>query len=128
MTQLGFYLSIGLAGGTGALLRYLVGRATVNLGWAALPFGTLIANVLGCFLMGFLSWLLLHKWQMSQQVQTILLTGLLGGFTTFSAFSLETMTLIQQGSSIKALIYVGLSVLLCLLMCFAGLFLAKHIT
>lgn len=128
MTQLSFYFAIGLAGGTGALLRYFVGRATVNLGWAALPFGTLIANVLGCFLMGFLSWLLLHKWQMSQQVQTIILTGLLGGFTTFSAFSLETLTLIQQGASIKALTYVCLSVLLCLLMCFAGLFLAKQIS
>lgn len=128
MTQLSFYLAIAFAGGTGALLRYLVGRATVNLGWAALPFGTLIANVLGCFLMGFLSWLLLHKWQMSQQVQTIVLTGLLGGFTTFSAFSLETLTLIQQGSSIKALIYICLSVLLCVLMCFAGLFLAKQIS
>lgn len=128
MAQLSFYFAIALAGGTGALLRYLVGRASVNLGWAALPFGTLIANVLGCFLMGFLSWLLLHKWQMSQQVQTIVLTGLLGGFTTFSAFSLETLNLIQQGSSIKALTYVCLSVLLCLFMCFAGLFLAKQIS
>jgi len=128
VAQLSFYLAIVLAGGSGALLRYLLGRSAVNLGWAALPFGTLIANVLGCFLMGFLSWLLLHKWQMSQQVQAVILTGFLGGFTTFSAFSLETLTLIQQGSSIKALLYVSLSVVLCLAMCFAGLLLAKQIS
>jgi len=122
-----FYLAIVLAGGAGALLRYLVGRAAINFGWAALPFGTLIANLLGCFLIGFLSWMLVHRWQLTSQVQVVVLTGFLGGFTTFSAFSLETITMIQQGASFKALIYVGLSVILCLFMCFAGLFLAKSL-
>lgn len=122
----GFYLAIILAGGSGALLRYLLGRATVNLGWAALPFGTLIANLLGCFLIGYLSWLLIHKWQMSREVQVVVMTGFLGGFTTFSAFSLETVTMIQQGASTKALLYVVLSVLLSVVMCFAGLLLAKQ--
>ena len=122
-----FYLAIVLAGGTGALLRYLVGRAAISFGWAALPFGTLIANLLGCFLIGYLSWMLVHRWQLTSQVQVVVLTGFLGGFTTFSAFSLETITMIQQGASFKALIYVGLSVVLCLLMCFAGLFLAKSL-
>ena len=100
---------------------------TINLGWAALPFGTLIANVLGCFLMGFLSWMLVHKWQLSPQVQPIVLTGFLGGFTTFSAFSLETVNLLHQGASLKALLYVSLSVILCLVMCFAGMVLAKQL-
>lgn len=122
----GFYLAIVLAGGSGALLRYLLGRATVNLGWAALPFGTLIANLLGCFLIGYLSWLLIHKWHMSREVQVVVMTGFLGGFTTFSAFSLETVTMIQQGASTKALLYIVLSVLLSVVMCFAGLLLAKQ--
>lgn len=122
-----FYLAIILAGGTGALLRYLLGRATVNLGWSALPFGTLIANLLGCFLIGYLSWMLVHKWQMSKEIQAVVLTGFLGGFTTFSAFSLEAITMAQQGSSIKAIAYVGIKVSLCITMCFAGLYLAKQV-
>jgi len=122
-----FYLSIILAGGIGALLRYLLGRLAINLGWAALPFGTLIANVLGCFLIGYLSWMLVERWPLSNQVQVVVLTGFLGGFTTFSAFSLETISMIQQGVPLKAFAYVGISVMLCLFMCFAGLFLAKQL-
>jgi len=120
------YISIVLAGGLGALMRYLVGRTAVNLGWAALPFGTLVANLLGCFLMGYLSWMLLHRWQLSREIQTIVLTGFLGGFTTFSAFSLETVSLIEQGASVRALSYVVLTVVLCIFMCFLGLILARQ--
>jgi len=126
MTNLLFYISLVFAGGSGALLRYLLGRVTINLGWAALPFGTLIANVLGCFLMGFLSWVIVDKWHFSPQAQTIVLTGFLGGFTTFSAFSLETVNLLQQGESVKAFLYVGLTVVLCIFVCIAGMALAKQ--
>ncbi len=122
-----FYIAIILAGGSGALLRYLLGRTTVNLGWAALPFGTLVANLIGCFLIGYLSWVLIHKWQVSREVQVVVLTGFLGGFTTFSAFSLETVTMIQQGASFKAFAYIGMSVTLSILLCFAGMFLAKQV-
>lgn len=122
-----FYVAIVFAGGIGALLRYLLGRAAINLGWAALPFGTLIANLLGCFLIGYFSWSLVHRWQLSNEVQVVVLTGFLGGFTTFSAFSLETVSMIQQGASLRAFIYVGISVVLCVMMCFAGLFLAKQL-
>ena len=120
------YLFIVLAGGTGALMRYLVGRMAINLGWAALPFGTLIANVLGCFLMGYLSWMLVHRWQMPKEIQTIVLTGFLGGFTTFSAFSLETVTLLEQGASLRAFSYLTLTVVLSITMCFLGLLLARQ--
>lgn len=120
------YLSIVVAGGMGALLRYLVGRVTINLGWAALPFGTLIANLIGCFLMGYLSWVLVHRWQLSQEVQTVVLTGFLGGFTTFSAFSLETVNLLEQGASFRALSYILISVVLCVSMCFIGLIVARQ--
>jgi len=122
-----FYIAIILAGGSGALLRYLLGRTTVNLGWAALPFGTLVANLIGCFLIGYLSWVLIHKWQVSREAQVVVLTGFLGGFTTFSAFSLETVTMIQQGASFKAFAYIGMSVTLSILLCFAGMFLAKQV-
>lgn len=121
-----FYLAIVLAGGAGALLRYLIGRATVNLGWSALPFGTLFANLLGCFLMGYLSWVMMHKWQVSQQTQVVVLTGFLGGFTTFSAFSLETIAMFEAGSAVRAISYISLKVVLCIVMCLLGLMLAKQ--
>lgn len=122
-----FYIAIILAGGTGALLRHLLGRATVNLGWAALPFGTLIANLVGCFLIGYLSWMLVYKWHMSKEIQIVVLTGFLGGFTTFSAFSLEVIGMAEEGSPIKAIAYIGIQVTLSLMMCFAGLLLARQL-
>lgn len=121
-----FYIGLVLAGGFGALLRYLIGRITINLGWAALPFGTLIANLLGCFLIGYFSSVLVQKWSASQDIQTIVMTGFLGGFTTFSAFSLETINMLEQGASAKAVVYVFLQLSLCLSMCFLGLFLARQ--
>jgi len=121
-----FYLALVLAGGIGALMRYLIGRASIQLGWSAIPVGTLAANLLGCFLMGYLSWMLAHKWQASSQVQVVVLTGFLGGFTTFSAFSLETISMLEQGAAFKTVAYVVVKVALCIAMCFMGLVLAKQ--
>ena len=115
-----------LAGGTGALLRYLLGRSASSLGMVALPFGTLIANLVGCFLMGYLSWMLTHRWQASAETQVVVLTGFLGGFTTFSAFSLETINMFQQGFEVKTIAYVSMTVVLCITMCLLGLILAKQ--
>jgi CrcB protein len=120
------YLGIAVAGGAGALLRYLLGRATVNLGWTALPFSTLIANLVGCFLIGYLSWALIHKWSVSHEAQVVVLTGFLGGFTTFSAFSLETIAMFEQGSGVRAIAYVSVKVVLCIVMCLLGLLLARQ--
>ena len=122
-----FYIALVLAGGFGALLRYLIGRSAINLGWTGLPFGTLIANLAGCFLIGFLSWMLIHRWQLSQEVQVIVITGFLGGFTTFSAFSLETVKMLEQGEPYYVIGYVLMKVVLCISVCFAGLWLAKQI-
>ena len=122
-----FYIALVLAGGFGALLRYLIGRSAINLGWTGLPFGTLIANLVGCFLIGFLSWMLIHRWQLSQEVQVVVITGFLGGFTTFSAFSLETVRMLEQGEPYYVIGYVLMKVVLCISVCFAGLWLAKQI-
>jgi len=121
-----FYIAIVLAGGSGALLRYMLSRAAINLGWSALPFGTLIANVIGCFLIGYLSWALVQRWQVSNDVQVVVLTGFLGGFTTFSAFSLETVAMFEQGAGLRAMAYISISVILCILMCALGLLLARQ--
>ena len=120
------YLWIILAGGFGVLLRYLLARLAFNLQWTALPYGTLLANLIGCFLIGYLSWVLVHRWQASEQIQVIVLTGFLGGFTTFSAFSLEAIVMFEQGSNIRALAYVVTKVTLCILMVLLGLVLARQ--
>lgn len=121
-----FYLGIMLAGGCGALLRYSLGRAMLAQQWTSLPLGTLLANIIGSFLMGYLSWMLIHKWQLPTEVQVIVLVGFLGGFTTFSAFSNEVVTMIQNGFNFRAIAYVAMSVFLSILMCLLGLMLAKN--
>lgn len=120
-----FYPALMLAGGLGVILRYLLGRAAINAQWTALPFGTLIANLLGCFLIGYLAASLTQKWSMSSEMQTVVLTGFLGGFTTFSAFSLEAVTMFEQDGGLPTLFYISVKVFLCILLCFAGLWLAR---
>ncbi|MCL4159342.1 UNVERIFIED_CONTAM: hypothetical protein GTU68_052681 [Idotea baltica] len=96
------------------------------MNWTALPFGTLLANIIGSFLIGYLSWMLVNRWQLSNELQVIVLTGFLGGFTTFSAFSLEVIGLFESGFNARALSYIILSVLLSILMCLLGLYLARQ--
>jgi CrcB protein len=120
------YLGIIIAGGLGALMRFLVGRGILQAGWAGYPYATLTVNAVGSFLMGYLSWMLVHKWSVSSQTQWLVLTGFLGGFTTFSAFSLETVLMIEQGAEMRALLYVLSQVLLCVSLCWLGLLLARY--
>ena len=123
-----FYIALMVAGGLGVLLRHGVGKMMINLQWTALPYGTLLANLVGCFLIGLLSWLLVNRWEASEQFQIIILTGFLGGFTTFSAFSLETIAMFQHGTALKAVVYISLKVISCILMCMLGLLLAKQLS
>ncbi|WGH79124.1 fluoride efflux transporter CrcB [Jannaschia ovalis] len=98
-------LQVALGGALGAALRFLLGTALLRPGF---PIGILSVNVIGSFLMGLLVvWL--HQRGLAGW-QPFLMTGVLGGFTTFSAFSLETMTLIERGAAAQALAYVALSV------------------
>jgi len=107
-----------VGGGLGALLRYAVGRATLFAGWAP-PLATLGVNIVGCFAMG-----LIAGWFASRGgpdgAKLFLTTGLLGGFTTFSAFGLDALTLYQRGAVGSALAYVAASVLLSLAAVAAG--------
>lgn len=101
-------ISVALGGAIGASGRYLTNVAvarTVGLGF---PYGTVIANVLGSFLMGVIVVVLARKG--GNQFAPFLMTGVLGGFTTFSAFSLDTLTLFERGALGQAGLYVGLSV------------------
>jgi CrcB protein len=106
-------LHVALGGGIGALLRYQLGRAmTVWLGPAMVsifPWATLAVNAIGSVLMGVLAGWLVRQGQ-GEQLRLLLGVGLLGGFTTFSAFSLEMVMLIQRGQFTFALLYLILSV------------------
>lgn len=101
-------ISVALGGAIGASGRYLTNVAvarTVGLGF---PYGTVIANVVGSFLMGVVVVVLARKG--GNHLAPFLMTGVLGGFTTFSAFSLDTLTLVERGALGQAGLYVGLSV------------------
>ncbi len=115
-------ISVALGGAVGAVLRFLVGTALLREGF---PVAVLTVNVVGSFVMGLAAVLLLRAGL--PQWQPFLLTGVLGGFTTFSAFSLETLTLIERGAFGQALGYVALSVGLSLLALTAGLYLARSV-
>jgi CrcB protein len=110
-------LLVAFGGGVGSALRYLtsvwIGRAWPQ---ASFPWATLTANVLGCFLIGFL----MAKWPGSGPWKLLLVTGFCGGYTTFSTFALENHTLVGQAMSGTALLYLLASVMLGWLAVWAG--------
>jgi CrcB protein len=115
-----------LGGGLGAGGRHLVSMATLRLFGPGFPVGTLTVNVVGSLIMGlFIGWLVKHEVAHLQPLRYFLATGVLGGFTTFSAFSLDTAVLWERGDMQLALIYVLGSVVLSILAVFAGLMLMR---
>ena len=118
------FLSVALGGAIGASARFAVNLLAVRLFGTGFPAGTLGVNVLGSFAMGVLAVLLLDR---ASPLAPFLLTGVLGGFTTFSAFSLDTLMLWERGEPGLALVYVILSVAASLLAVFAGLALGRSI-
>lgn len=119
-------LLIFLGGGTGAVCRYgtslLAGRWFGN----AFPYGTLLINLIGAFLIGLIVELLALKYSASPQLKLLLVTGFLGGYTTFSAFSLETALLLQRGDYALGLLYVLASVLGTVALVFAATALVRQ--
>jgi len=105
-------LSVALGGAIGASARYLTNVSVMRLVGPGFPYGTIVTNVLGSFLMGVLLVALARRGGMGYA--PFLMTGLLGGFTTFSAFSLDTLTLFERGEPSLAGLYVGASVFLSL--------------
>jgi len=120
-------LAVALGGAVGSSLRYVLAATTHGLLGHAFPYGTLLVNILGSLLIGYLVVLLPESGHHSQIWRLLLITGLLGGFTTFSAFSIETLTLLQEGQILKASLNIALTVLTCLLAVWAGYLLARTI-
>jgi len=112
---------VAVGGAAGALGRFWVGVAAVSTLGAGWPFGTFVVNVAGSFLIGVVA---SGPWA-SEAVRAAIVTGVLGGFTTFSAFSLETVRLMADGRPGLALGFVAASVVVCLLAAWAGVLLAR---
>ncbi|MER0237827.1 fluoride efflux transporter CrcB [Fulvimarina sp. MAC8] len=121
-------LIVMAGGGLGAGARHLSGLAAMRLLGTGFPWGTAFVNVFGSFLMGVLVEVLARKFGMSQHWRLFLATGFLGGFTTFSSFSLDTVNMIDRGATGLAFVYVAGSVLLGVAGLFAGLSAGKLFT
>ena len=120
------YLLVFLGAGVGGAARHAVNLAADRLFGTGFPFGTMIVNVLGSFLIGVVAGYFAFRTGTSQHLRLFLATGVLGGFTTFSAFSLDTAVLIERHAYWTAASYVLASVVLGLLGLFLGLMLFRH--
>lgn len=118
-------LSIALGGAVGAIARHLLSARIMNMLGSTFPYGTLVVNVLGSFIMGFLIIILATRLNISQEMRAFIVVGVLGGFTTFSTFSLETALLIERGNILEAAIYIGSSVVVSIGALFIGLWLGR---
>ena len=120
------FVVVFLGGGIGAALRHGVNLLSVRLFGTSFPYGTLFENVSGSLLMGMLAAYFAFKGDASQHWRLFLTTGILGGYTTFSAFSLEVVLLYQRGDLALAGLYVLASVIFSIAGLFGGLLLVRH--
>jgi CrcB protein len=120
VTNVTEFLCICLGGAVGTGARHLLSGWVLRLCGPAFPFGTLAVNVLGSFLLGLCMYAGVEVSALSPTTRLALTTGVMGGFTTFSAFSFETMRYVQQGAFLLASLNVVASVLCCLAACFLG--------
>jgi CrcB protein len=118
---------IAVGGALGAVMRFLSQATVYELVGKTFPYGTLFVNVTGSFLMGLLSIFLVEKFNLGAEWHLAILVGVLGSFTTFSTFSLETLVLFEQGDMFKAMTNILLSVILCVAAVWAGAFFAKQL-
>lgn len=120
-------LAIAGGGALGALLRYWVSTGVYMMTGRAFPYGTLVVNVLGSLLIGFLYVWLLERMAAGSALRAFVLIGVLGAFTTFSTFSLETVTLIESGQLGRAGLNMLVSAVLCVAAAALGVYIARQI-
>ncbi len=119
------FLIVALGGGIGAGLRHLVNLGALRALGPSFPWGTLAVNIIGSLAMGLLVGVLAARVQASAELRLFAATGVLGGFTTFSAFSLDAVTLFERGQAGSALVYVAASVILSIAALMLGLALIR---
>jgi CrcB protein len=122
------YLLVFIGGGLGSSLRHTVNIVCPRLLGSAFPYHTFIINITGSIVMGLIAGYLAFKGDATQPWRLFLMTGILGGYTTFSAFSLDAALLYERGAIGSALFYVLGSVVLSIAGLFAGLALVRHFT
>ncbi|HSW93457.1 MAG TPA: fluoride efflux transporter CrcB [Gammaproteobacteria bacterium] len=121
-------LLIFLGAGTGGVLRYWVSNLVYWITGRQFPYGTLIVNISGSFLMGLLFVLIIERFNgIGQPLRSLLLIGLLGGYTTFSSFSIETLNLLENGAWLSGLLNILSSVILCMLAVWFGVLLGRQL-
>jgi CrcB protein len=118
---------VAIGGAIGSMARFWMGVAVAEMVGARFPWGTLLINVIGSFVIGWFDVLTgeFGSWSVPPDARAFVLVGLCGGFTTFSSFSLQTMQLMQGGEALRAGAYVVGSVALCLISVWAGMTLAR---
>lgn len=114
-------LVIGCGGFLGAISRYMVSGWAYTIFGTGMPYGTLIVNIVGSFLLGIVAQLILAGNLLTATASSFLGIGFLGAFTTFSTFSVQTLELLESGSPLKALLNILLNLLLCLIGAWSGL-------
>ena len=124
MSQL-VYIAAG--GATGALMRYWMSNGIYAILGRGFPYGTLTVNVVGSLLMGFCYVFMIERMDVSAEWRAALMIGLLGAFTTFSTFSIETLNLLESGEQLKAALNILLSVTLCIIGCWVGMIVGRNI-
>ena len=122
------WLLIAMGGALGSMARFASTSYLTPMLSFKFPFGTFVINILGSFLIGVAYVLLVEKANISPLYRLFFMTGFLGGYTTFSAFSLEILQLWQEGHVLNAMFYAISSVVLGLLVTFAGMLIAQKLT
>jgi CrcB protein len=120
-------LAIAVGGAVGSVLRFWMSNGVHAIAGRGFPFGTLSVNVLGCLMMGFLFVLFVDRFSSDTVWRAGILIGVLGGFTTFSSFSIETFNLIEEGALLKAGLNMMLSLTLCVAATWLGAILARQL-
>ena len=118
---MGSILIVGAGGAIGSMLRFWVGSRVTEAMGSEFAWGTLTVNIAGSFLIGFLAFVINTKTPLGELLRLGLIVGVLGGFTTFSAFSAETLTLLLSQQWLRAVTYISASVLLCIFAATAGM-------
>ena len=121
------YFAIAVGGSFGAVSRYWVSNTTYSWLGNNFPYGTLMVNVLGSLVMGFLTVVMIQRFDFSDEIRLGIIIGFLGSFTTFSTFAMDSLHWIDNGAFFKALAYIMISVIASVLGAWAGLIAAKQL-
>jgi CrcB protein len=119
--------AVAAGGAIGAAARYLIASWVQSVAWTGFPYGIFAVNISGGLVMGILTELMALKWNVSLEIRAFLTTGILGGYTTFSTFSLDSALLIERGAYTSAALYIAGSAILSVAALFAGLWLIRGV-